>query len=77
MANRSRCCWPPEHFTTRRPAMSAMPARPNTSATGRVLLNKLAVRRSVSSTVRSLRSPPLCMTAEMRPWRTAVEGSMP
>ena len=43
MANRSRCCSPPEHLPTLRPAIAVMPARSSTSPTGRLTANRLAV----------------------------------
>ena len=77
MAKRSRCCSPPEHLPTLRPAIAVMPARSSTSPTGRLTANKLAVYWAVSATVRSLSNPPVCMTAETRPLRTACRGAMP
>ena len=77
MANRSRCCSPPEHFPTRRPAIAVMPARSSTSATGLLTAKSLAVYCTVSATVRSLSRPPACMTAATRPLRTACRGAMP
>ena len=77
MANRSRCCSPPEHLPTRRSAISAMPARRSAAGTSAFWANRLAVYWAVSPTVRSLSSPPVCMTAETRPRRMACCGVMP
>ena len=77
IANRSRCCSPPEHFATLRSAMVAIPALTSTSSTGRVSANRLAVYSTVSRTERSLSSPPVCMTAATSPRAIALRGSMP
>jgi hypothetical protein len=70
-------CSPPEHFPTRRSAIWAMPARLSTSPAGSLSANKLAVYCTVSMTVRSLSSPPVCMTADTRPRAIACRGCMP
>src|SRR5579862_4833034 len=77
IANLSRCCSPPEHFPTRRSAIWVIPARSSTSAAGLRCANRLAVYCTVSLTVRSFSSPPVCITAETRPRVTACRGCMP
>ena len=54
-----------------------MPARCSTSAGGSVWVNRLAVYSTVSATVKSLSSPPVCMTAETSPRLMACRGCMP
>ncbi len=76
-ANRSRCCWPPEHFPTTRSARSAMPARSRTSSTGRALACSAATSRTVSTTVTSRSRPPDWRTAEIRPAATDSCGAAP
>ena len=58
-------------------AISLMPASASTSSTERVWTKRLPVYSTVSRTLRSLSSPPVCMTAETRPWATAARGAMP
>ena len=77
IANRSRCCSPPEHLATLRPAISVMPALSSTASTGLVSANRLAVYCTVSRTVRSLSRPPVCITAATRPRAMAWRGAMP
>ena len=43
MAKRNRCCSPPEHFPTVRPAIAVIPARSSTSPTGRLTAKSPAV----------------------------------
>jgi len=54
-----------------------IPARSRTSSTARVCENRLRVSFSVSTTERSLSSPPVCMTAEIRPEEMACSGVLP
>src|SRR5579859_4398265 len=77
MANLSRCCSPPEHFPTRRSAIWVIPARSSTSAAGLLCANRLAVYCTVSETVRSFSSPPVCITAETRPGVPAEDERLP
>src|SRR5664279_2752990 len=77
MANRSRCCSPPEHLPTLRSPIAVIPARSSTSLTGLDWLNRLAVYWAVSSTVRSLSIPPLCSTADTKPREIAWCGDIP
>ena len=77
IANRSRCCSPPEHLATLRFAICAMPALSSTASTGLVSAKRLAVYCTVSRTLRSLSSPPVCMTAATRPRAMACRGAMP
>ena len=77
MAKRRRCCWPPEHFLTVREAKSVTPARCMASSTSIRWVKKLAVSATVSRTVMSGRSPPVCMTAVTRPLSTAWRGVIP
>ena len=77
IANRSRCCSPPEHLATLRFAISEMPALSSTASTGLVSAKRLAVYCTVSRTLRSLSSPPVCMTAATRPRAMACRGAMP
>src|SRR5262245_48694459 len=77
IANRSRCCSPPEHLATLRSAMPVMPAFSRTSSTGLVSANRLAVYSTVSRTLRSLSSPPVCITALTRPRAIACRGAIP
>ena len=57
--------------------MPVMPARSSTSATGAVSANSEAVRRTVSATVRSFSSPPVCITAATMPRAIASRGAIP
>ena len=77
IANRSRCCSPPEHLPTLRSASPVMPACARTSSTGWVSAKRLAVYATVSRTVRSLSRPPVCMTAETSPRAMACRGRKP
>ena len=77
MANRSRCCWPPEHLVTRRSPMSEMPARVITESTETWWTKSEPVSSRVSRTVMSLSSPAVCMTAATRPWAMALRGVWP
>ena len=68
MANRSRCCSPPEHLPTRRSAMPLMPARSSTSSTGRLSANRLAVSSHGLGDGQVLEQPARsACTAETRP----------
>ena len=77
MANRSRCCWPPEHLVTLRSPMSAMPARCITESTDAWWTKSDPVSSSVSRTLMSLSSPAVCMTAATRPLAMALRGDWP
>src|SRR5665647_2412533 len=74
---RSRCCSPPEHLETFRPAREVSPAREMTSSTPACSGNVEAIICTVSRTVMSRSRPPVCRTAETRPAMTARRGSAP
>ena len=60
-----------------RSAISDSPARSMTAATRSLRPCVAAIARTVSSTVKSGSSPPVCITADTRPARPRVPGSAP
>ena len=73
-ANFNRCCSPPEQASTRRAGRSVRPARSSTTSTRSDRPCRAAIARTVSPTVKSLSRPPVCMTADTSPCRTASAG---
>ncbi len=76
-ANRTRCVWPPESRSTRRPASSAMPASSSASATGIGAGYVPATNPTSSPTVTRGTGRPSWSIAPTRPARTASSGVPP